>query len=81
MIASRLVVVGIERRVERDRDDLRRRDEAGDLLVEAMNPGSDAIGNDASGRWSKSCSARPGLWTMTIACGVAPWMSASVTDE
>ena len=28
------------------------------------------------GRWSKSCSASPGLWTMTIACGVAPWMSA-----
>ena len=46
-----------------------------------MNPGSLAIGNDASGRWSKSCSASPGLWTMTIACGVAPWMSASVTDE
>ena len=44
-----------------------------------MNGRSDAIGNRASGRWSKSCSAMPGLWTMTIACGVAPWISPSVT--
>ncbi len=40
---------------------------------------SGAIGNRASGRWSKSWSAMPGLWTMTIACGVAPWISPSVT--
>ena len=46
-----------------------------------MKPGNVATGNDASGRWSKSCSTSPGLWTMTIACGVAPWMSARVTDE
>ena len=46
----------------------------------SMNGASGAIGNDASGRWSKSCSARPGLWTRTIAWGVAPWMSASVTE-
>ena len=45
-----------------------------------MNGGSGAIGKRASGRWSKSWSARPGLWTMTIACGVAPWMSPSVTE-
>ena len=35
----------------------------------SMNGGELAIGNEASGRWSKSCSARPGLWTSTIACG------------
>ncbi len=46
-----------------------------------MNPGSDAIGNVTSGRWSKSCSVVPGLWTRIIPCGVAPWMSASVTAE
>ena len=46
-----------------------------------MNGASGAIGNDASGRWSKSCSVWPALWTRTIAWGVAPWISASVTDE
>ena len=47
----------------------------------SMNGPSGAIGNDASGRWSKSCSVWPALWTRTIAWGVAPWISASVTDE
>ena len=42
---------GIERRVERDRDDLRRRDEPGDPLVEVdERPGRSAIGNDALGQ-------------------------------
>ncbi len=44
-----------------------------------MNPGSAAIGNRDSGTCSKSWSAMPGLWTITIACGVAPWISPSVT--
>ncbi len=44
-----------------------------------MNGRSSAIGNRASGRWSKSWSAMPGLWTITIAWGVAPWMSPTVT--
>ena len=46
-----------------------------------MNSGSFAIGKEWPATWSQSCSASPGLWTMTIACGVAPWISPSVTDE
>ena len=34
-----------------------------------MNGRSSAIGKDASGRWSKSCSVWPALCTRTIACG------------
>ena len=77
MTPARLVIVRVERGVERDRDDLRRRHQPGDLLVQGdERRAASAIGNEASGRWSKSCSASPGLWTMTIACGVAPWISA-----
>ena len=47
----------------------------------SMNGRSSAIGKDASGRWSKSCSVWPALCTRTIAWGVAPWISASVTAE
>ena len=36
---SRLVIVGIERRVECDGDDLGRRDESGDLFVQGDEPG------------------------------------------
>ncbi len=75
-----LVVVGVERGVERDRDDLRRRDEPGHPLVQPDERRQRRDRERGLGRWSKSWSARPGLWTMTIACGVAPWMSPSVTD-
>ena len=75
-----LGLVGDERRVERHRHDLRRRDEPRDLLVERDERRRAArSGSATSGRWSKSWSAMPGLWTMTIACGVVPWMSPSVT--
>ena len=44
-----------------------------------MNEGRSAIGKDDPGSRVKSCSASPGLWTMTIAWGVDPWSSPSVT--
>src|SRR5262249_24628965 len=46
-----------------------------------MNGRRSAMGTETSGRWWKSCSVWPALWTRTIAWGVAPWMSASVTEE
>ena len=34
---------------------------------------------ETPGRWVKSCSVWPGLWTRTMAWGVAPWMRPIVT--
>ena len=76
-----LVVVRVERGVERDRDDLRRRDEPGDALVEVDEARQRRDRERRLGQVVEVVLASPGLWTMTIACGVAPWISASVTDE
>ncbi len=73
---------GIERRVEGDRDHASTvRSRAAIRSWRSMKAGSGAMGNVRSGRWSKSWSVSPGLWTMTIACGVAPWMRPRVTEE
>ena len=46
-----------------------------------MKSGRGLSGKIRSGRWSKSWSVTPGMCTRTIACGVNPWISPSVTDE
>ena len=55
------------------------RDQPGDLLVDPDEAGQRRSGTCAPGRWSKSWSAMPGLWTRTIAWGVVPWISPRVT--
>ena len=71
-----------ERRVEGDgRDDRGLPRVAASLLVQRDELGHRRASAKAVSSGSRGRSrARPGLWTMTIACGVQPWMSPSVTE-